>query len=216
MGRTVEGTLETTDVTLLGHESMEKRYRSFLCLCLIAGMWFCTAMEEGPGDPEETVRSLLSAVKVLSETKDAKAKAQAVEQISGTFDIVGLSQACLRKTWDTLSVAERKSFVSLFREVLEKVAYPKSAKFFKDTEIEVEEVTREDGKTEVLTLVVHPEEGEVEVAYCLAILEGTWVIEDILLDGVSLRLDIRSQAQKILREESYDELKRRLREKLNE
>ena len=66
------------------------------------------------------------------------------------------------------------------------------------------------------TLVVHPEEGEVEVAYCLELQEGRWLIEDILLDGVSLRLDLRSQAQKILREESYEELKRRLREKLDE
>jgi phospholipid transport system substrate-binding protein len=212
----MEGVFETTDPKLRGHESMEKRSRLVMCLCLIAVWGVCGATDKDPGDPEATVRSLLSAVRVLSETKDAKAEAQAVSEISGTFDVVGLSQACLRKTWDTLTAAERKNFVSLFREVLEKVAYPKSAKFFKDTEVEVEEVTREDGKAEVLTLVVHPEEGEVEVAYCLAILDGTWLIEDILLDGVSLRLDIRSQAQKILREESYDELKRRLREKLNE
>jgi phospholipid transport system substrate-binding protein len=63
---------------------------------------------------------------------------------------------------------------------------------------------------------VHLEEGEVEVGYCLELLDVTWLIEDILLDGVSLRLDLRSQTQKILREESYKELKRRLREKLNE
>ena len=56
----------------------------------------------------------------------------------------------------------------------------------------------------------------MEVGCCLELLGGTWLIEDILLDGVSLRLDIRSQTQKILREESYDDLKRRLREKLNE
>jgi ABC-type transporter MlaC component len=34
--------------------------------------------------------------------------------------------------------------------------------------------------------------------------DGRWLIEDILLDGVSLRLDLRSQTQKILREESYE------------
>ena len=212
----LKASIATTVLKLWGHKSMEKKYRLVLCSCLIAVWGICGAAATDPGDPESTVRSLLSAVKVLSEAKDAKAEAQAVGQISGSFDVVGLSQACLRQTWDTLSVAEKKNFVSLFREVLEKVAYPKSAKFFKDTEIEVEEVNREGGKAEVLTLVVHPEEGEVEVAYCLTILDGTWLIEDILLDGVSLRLDIRGQAQKILREESYDELKRRLRDKLNE
>jgi phospholipid transport system substrate-binding protein len=82
--------------------------------------------------------------------------------------------------------------------------------------VEVEEIIRENGRAEVATLVVHPEEGEVEVGYCLVLQDGRWLIEDILLDGVSLRLDLRSQAQKILREESYEELKRRLREKLDD
>jgi len=195
---------------------METRCRLVLSLCLIAVWCLCGAAEKEPEDPAATVQSLLSAVKVLSETKDAKLEARAVEQISGTFDILRLSQACLRKTWETLAADEQKTFVSLFQEVLEKVAYPKSAKFFKNTEVKVEEIIRENGKAEVSTLVVHPEEGEVEVAYCLELQEGRWLIEDILLDGVSLRLDLRSQAQKILREESYEELKRRLREKLDE
>jgi phospholipid transport system substrate-binding protein len=196
---------------------MESRgCRVVVCLYMLAVWGLCGAMEQSPGNPEATVQSLLSAVRVLSETKDPKAEAKAVKQISGTFDIAGLSRSCLRKTWEELSAEEQKNFVSLFREVLEKVAYPKSAKFFADTEVEVEEIIRENGKTEVSTLVIHPEEGEVEVAYCLELLDGKWLIEDILLDGVSLRLDLRSQTQKILREESYEELKRRLREKLNE
>ncbi len=195
---------------------MRARTRPVLCLCVLALWGLCGAAEKDPSDPLTTVQSLLGAVRVLSETKDPKAEAEAVKQISGTFDVAGLSRACLRKTWDELSGEEQKSFVNLFQEVLEKVAYPKSAKFFTDTEVEVEEITRENGKAEVSTLVVHPEEGEVEVGYCLELLDGRWLIEDILLDGVSLRLDLRSQTQKILKEESYEELKRRLREKLDE
>lgn len=195
---------------------MRGRAGPVLCLCLIAVWGICGAVEKDPGDPAATVQSLLSAVRVLAEPGNKKAETDAIEQISGTFDIAGLSRACLRKTWEKLPPEEQKNFVSLFREVLEKVAYPKSAKFFTDTEVEVEEVTRENRKAEVLTLAVHPEEGEVEVGYCLEWLDGKWLIEDILLDGVSLRLDFRGQTQKILREESYEELKRRLREKLNE
>ncbi len=193
-----------------------RRFRPLVCLCMISVWGLCGAAEQNPDDPGATVQSLLDAVRVLSETKDPKVEAEAVKQVSATFDVVGLSRACLRKTWDKLSDKERKAFVSLFKEVLEKVAYPKSAKFFADTEVEVEEIVRENGRAEVSTLVVHPEEGEVEVGYCLVVLDGTWLIEDILLDGVSLRLDLRSQAQKILREESYEDLKRRLREKLDE
>ena len=195
---------------------MEKPYRPVLYVILMVMWGMSVALEKDPGDPAVTVETLLGAVRILSETKDADVEARAVNQISETFDVAGLSEACLRDTWGTLSAGEKKNFVGLFRELLEKIAYPKSSKFFKDTEIEVEEVTRENAKAEVSTLVVHPEEGEVEVAYCLEFLDGRWLIEDILLDGVSLRLDLRSQVQKILREESYEELKRRMREKLNE
>ena len=195
---------------------MGKKYGPVLCLCLIASWTLCGALEKDPGDPATTVQSLLDAVKVLSEAEEAESEAEAIQKISRTFDIVGLSRDCLRRTWEDLSAEEQKNFVSLFQEVLEKVAYPNSAKFFKDTRIEVEHVTREDGKAQVSTLVVHPKEGEVEVEYCLGLSDGTWLIEDILLEGVSLRVDLRSQAQRIIREESYEELKRRLRDRLDE
>lgn len=185
-------------------------------LCMLALGSLPGAAEEGPADPEATVQSLLGDVRVLSETKDPGAEAEAVKRISGTFDVAGLSRSCLQKAWDGLSPEERRVFVRLLQDVLEKVAYPKSAKFFKGTEVKVEGTVRGNGKAEVSTLVLHPEEGEVEVGYCLELLDGAWLIEDILLDGVSLRLDLRSQAQKILREESYEELKRRLTDKLNE
>lgn len=197
-------------------ESMRARYGPVLCLCTIALLSLAGAAEKETDVPEATVQSLLRAVRLLSETEDPESEAEAVRRISGTFDVAGLSRACLQDTWEGLSAEEQKSFVSLFQEVLEKVAFPKSAKFFKETEVEVEEIIRKNGKAEVSTLVLHPEEGEVEVAYSLERLDGAWRIEDILLDGVSLRLDLRSQAQKILREESYEELKRRLTEKLNE
>ncbi len=187
----------------------------FLALCF--GMWLVLsgAGEEGT-DPAGTVRSLLKSVRTLAGTESAEEGARAVREISRTFDVRGMSRAILRETWKGLSAAEQENFVALFRELLEKVAYPKSAKFFKETEIEIEDVTREDGKAEVATLVEHPEEGEVEVEYCLQEVGGRWLIEDILLDGVSLRMNLRSQVKKILREGSYEDLKRRMREKITE
>lgn len=171
---------------------------------------------ENAADPRTTVLSMLDAVRTLSKLQEGQTDSRLVRRISDNFHLAGISQSCLRDTWEKLSEQERKAFMELFRDVLEKVAYPKSSKFFKDTQVEVEEVSQTGDKAEVTTLVLHPEEGEVEVSYCLHRVEGKWLIEDILLDGVSLVVDLRSQMQKILREESYEELKRRLREKLNE
>ena len=184
------------------------------CLFLAVVLGVTGAYGQASDKPADTVKGLLKAVKVLSEAKETDTNTDTIRQISRSFDLAGISRGCLYKTWDGLSTAERGNFVSLFQEVLEKVAYPKAAKFFKNTEVKIEQVDKDQDRVEVMTLVIHPEEGEVEVAYCLERVKGGWLISDILLDGVSLRVDLRSQMQKILREDSYDELKRRLREKL--
>ena len=194
---------------------MNKKIRFMLVMIgVVAGGFVLTAGKEPP-DPTATVKSLIDSVKILSLAEDEAAESRAVRRISGDFDLVGICKACLRKTWETLSEQERKDFVALFQELLEKVAYPKSADFFKGTEIEVEEVEQEGNKAEVFTIVTHPEEGMVEVTYGLELVAGQWLIRDLQLDGVSLLIDLRSRMQKILREESYQELKRRMREKLS-
>jgi len=168
----------------------------------------------GKPGPEEPVRALLRSVQLLSETKDKTEEARISHEISGNFDLPEICRACLRGTWDALSIKERENFTALFRELLEKVAYPKSSDFFKGTKVEVEGVDEQGAEVQVDTVVEHPEEGSVEVTFCMADVKGVWLIRDIHLDGVSLVIDLRGQMQKILREQSYEELKRRMREKL--
>lgn len=192
-----------------------KKKAGLAALSLCLWMLMCGTVEvKDKADPSSTVKSLLEAVEGLS--KAGEAASERAGRITGTLDLVKIAEACLRDTWNTVSAEERDRFVSLFREVLEKVAYPKSAKFFKDTAIEIEEVEIEGDRAEVLTVVEHPEEGMIEVGYCLRLAGDRWLIDDILLDGISLVRDLRSQMQKIVKEKSYDELKRRIREKLDE
>jgi len=167
-------------------------------------------------DPEATVRELLGKVRQLAETSDKAEEARLSRQVSAYFDVQGICKACLRKTWTDIPEAERKNVVALFQEHPEKVAYPKSSDCIRGTEGAVEDSSREGEKAEVDTVVMHPEEGMVEVGFSLKDVNGSWRIEDIDLDGVSLVLDLRSQMQKIISDHSYDELKKRMREKLEE
>ena len=193
-----------------------KKIRGLATFLLCAWMLMCGMTSAGePADPSATVKSLLEAVTELSKGEAATDQA-AAGRITATFDLVKICEDCLRDTWKSSSAAEHDRFVSLFREVLEKVAYPKSAKFFKDTSVEIEEVEIEGNRAEVLTVVEHPDEGMIEVGYCLRLAGDRWLIDDILLDGISLVRDMRSQMQKIIREKSYDELKSRIRKKLDE
>jgi phospholipid transport system substrate-binding protein len=195
--------------------------RRALVLGLIGCVLFLWGAGTEPGKPVsmkpgavEPVRALLKSVQLLSETKDKTEAGRISREISRNFDLPEICKACLRGTWDSLSIKERENFIALFRELLEKVAYPKSSDFFKGTTVEVGGVDDQGARVQVDTEVQHPEEGMVEVTFCMADVKGAWLIQDIHLDGVSLVIDLRSQMQKILREQSYEELKRRMREKL--
>jgi phospholipid transport system substrate-binding protein len=169
-----------------------------------------------PAPPKETVKILLDSVRALATSPETAPDPAVIQRISALMDIQGVSKECLGAHWAKLSPKEQKAFVGLFQEVLEKVAYPKSATFFKDTKVEIGEVVEQSPRARVATTVSHPKEGRVEVEYELGLVEGRWLIRDVILDGVSLVQDLRAQMQKIIKEKSYEELKRKLLEKVKE
>lgn len=166
--------------------------------------------------PKETVQVLLDSVRALAASPEKAPDPAVIQRISSLMDIEGVSRECLGAHWAKLGPKEQRAFVGLFQEVLEKVAYPKSATFFKDTKVEIGEVVEQSPRVRVVTTVSHPKEGTVEVEYELGLVEGRWLIRDVVLDGVSLVQDLRAQMQKIMKEKSYEELKRKLREKVKE
>ena len=188
-------------------------------LCLIAHPPPAATAADSEADqgPTSVVNGLVEAVGVLSRgVQQGEVFDKSIKEISKRLDIQGVSRRCLGKHWDTIGKAEQKVFRELFARVLEEIAFPKSSKFFKGTEIEIDEETVEDTKARVLTSVIHPDEGLIEVEYALEKNGGKWLIVDVVLDGVSLVRDLRSQMAKIIREESFEALKSRLRDKLEE
>jgi ABC-type transporter MlaC component len=171
----------------------------------------------------DTVRSYETAPtgrKLGAAQRQRNAKLTSVA--NGLFDVRGLASRSLGKTWDKLSAKERESFVGLLSELFGGVAYPKAAEFFRGLKVEIKKVHPQskgsgDGRRMVVeTSVSHPNEGLVQIHFHLTRIDGSMKVVDVVLDGVSLALDIRGQMQKILREESYEELKKRMKDKLDE
>ncbi|GIW40172.1 MAG: organic solvent tolerance ABC transporter substrate-binding protein [Candidatus Binatia bacterium] len=188
------------------------------CLALLA----CLVPRVGaevPG-PTATVRELLATIRQVKENpateEERRAQRRAVESLHRLLAFSEVARFALARQWDTLGAAQRNEFLALLRELFEKIAYPKSASFFEDLEIEFDGERIEDSTAEVSTTVHHPEEGLLSIDYRLKREGDAWVVYDIVLDGVSLLVDLRSQIQKVLREESYERLLERMREKLAE
>ena len=64
--------------------------------------------------------------------------------------------------------------------------------------------------------VVHEKEGELDIVFSLKQTEADWQVVDVILDGVSMRNNLRSQFYKILKKNDFKDLVRRMEKKLKE
>ena len=105
--------------------------------------------------------------------------------------------------------------MQLLGDIFRYVAFPNSAKFFGEMDIHYA-ATEKDGKGATVPLTVqHPDEGEVEIDFVLEQNSTRWRVVDVILDGVSMRNNLRTQFFKVIRKNDYPELLRRMQKKLS-
>jgi phospholipid transport system substrate-binding protein len=191
---------------------------------VIIGCWMAGGTpSEAADSPIHLVRELVQTISSFKPTTngtlseaDRAHNTAAAQQANAMLDITNVSQQVLGRHWKTRTPAEQKSFTDLLTELLVRVAYPKSATFFSEFEINITKEQVNGQRAVVKTTVSDPKEGLISVDYKLQKQNDTWQIQDIVLDDVSLARNLRAQCQKIIEEHSYDELLRRMREKLEE
>lgn len=199
---------------------------TLLCSILVCVLLRSTVGVYVAADPEppmQLVQRLVQAINRMKPTNnstlsaaDQTANAAAAKEANTILDIPAVGQRTLGKHWQARSPAEQQAFVALLEQLFTKVAYPKSAEFFHGLEINFAKENITGQRATVKTTVKHPKEGLVSVDYRLSQESGVWRVQDILLDDVSLAANLQSQFNKIITENSYAELLRRMREKLNE
>ncbi|HXV68563.1 MAG TPA: ABC transporter substrate-binding protein, partial [Nitrospira sp.] len=134
------------------------------------------------------------------------------EVIASRFDYAEMSKRALAAHWIPLTSAQRAEFVEAFKSLLSD-RYAEKIEGYAGEEIlylsERIEGTYAEVRTELRSRKV-----EIPMDYRLFIKEGRWHAYDIVADGVSLVKNYRSQFETIIRSHSYQELVRRLRERI--
>ena len=209
---------------------MKTRILGSFMMCLLLGMpvigWAAEeslsqgSVTQGPSTTVvkrllDSVRSYKKASSELSAQEKA-ANSQAQKVVEETLAVKDFAQRALGAEWTKLKANEQKDFTQLLTSLFQKVAYPKSAEFFSDLQIEFrnEKITGTEAVVE--TVVSHPKEGQIDISYQLQQISNKWMVEDVLLDGVSLFANVRSQIQQVIAKESYQGLVKRMQEKLAE
>jgi phospholipid transport system substrate-binding protein len=128
------------------------------------------------------------------------------------FDYEEMARRTL-PNWNQLNATQRREFVTLFAELLATSYAEKLAKY------SGEKVTylgdRVDGDLAEVNTVLIRTNDRFPINYRL-INKTQWVVYDVIIEGVSLVNNYRSQFTRVIGESSYPELVRRLQTKVDE
>ncbi len=171
--------------------------------------------------PLETVKTLLNTIKKIENgdkltDKQQTANKKNSEKAVTILDVELVSQKTLGKYWKKRTEKEQGKFVTILGELFEWVAFPNSAKFFSELKLEYGKTIEKKGLATVPLKVIHKEEGEVQIDFVLRKNSNRWRVVDVVLDGVSMRSNLRTQFYKVLKKKNYPELVRRMLKKLEE
>lgn len=171
------------------------------------------------GPPTEAVKSTVDEVirilqdPALKDPAQKQRRRQLVKQtVDQRFDYEEMAKRSL-PNWNTLSAAQRREFVSLFAELLEASYADKLMKYSGEKVTYVGE-SGDGNQAEVRTLLLRKND-RIPMNYRL-LNTSRWVVYDVVIEGVSLVSNYRSQFTRVIRESSYADLVRRLRTKVEE
>lgn len=172
--------------------------------------------------PKEQIKTTVD--KVINILKDPKYKGESRAQqkrtalrgeISKVFDFEEMSKRTLGIYWKDRTPQEKKEFVELFKDLLER-SYSGKIESYTDEEIIYTDERIEDRYAEVKTKIITKERKEIPIDYRLYFTGKEWKVYDVVIEGVSLISNYRSQFNKIIRTQSYQELVKRMKTKQTE
>ncbi len=129
------------------------------------------------------------------------------------FDFNTLARLVLARNWKQLSPEQQKDFVEEFKKHLS-MTYGKNVETYNNERAEVTgDRTEPGGDWTVKTKILRPGAADILVDYRLRQEDGSWKVIDVIIEGVSLVANFRSQFQEIVSNQGPQKLIDLLREK---
>jgi phospholipid transport system substrate-binding protein len=135
------------------------------------------------------------------------------EIVDGLFDWEEFSRRTLAQHWSKRTENEKKEFISLFMQLVERTYMAKAGQYsggkvaFLDEKIEGDYCS-------VSTQVLTSSDTQISVEYRMIKKDGVWWVYDVYIEGVSLVNNYRSQFNDILVRSSFEDLLKRLNDKI--
>lgn len=182
-----------------------------LALVFHLTMWVPGAQAAGPMDD---IKGLIQEVQTILQTKSEKSqRIELVEKAAARhLDFREMAKLSLQSTWTTLKRSQQDEFVRVFSGLLT-ASYANHLDEFAKTKVDFQGETTKAQTSEVRILVLRPND---KIPVNFRLLQGPqgWMIYDMVIDGVSLVENFRTQFAAMIQECSYGELVRCLKQRL--
>jgi phospholipid transport system substrate-binding protein len=172
------------------------------------------------GEPTEKIRQTTD--KILSLLADASLKKPSkIEErgrlirkaVDERFNWEEMARRSLARHWAPRTDEEKKEFIRLFGELLERTYMSKVEGYSGEKVLYEGEKVEEDYAT-VKVKIVTKKNVDIPVEYRLKNEGNDWLVYDISIEGVSLVNNYRTQFSSIITQSSYENLVKKLKEKV--
>ncbi|HXG04212.1 MAG TPA: ABC transporter substrate-binding protein [Candidatus Binatia bacterium] len=199
-----------------------RRFRVVVAALAVLGAVLEPPAPAEAGTPTEQLRSQIDrVVKVLDDPelkKEGRAleRRRAVRKIADEiFDFGETAKRSLARHWQARTPAEREEFVALFADLLER-SYIGKIELFNGEKISYLGEQVEGDQAVVRTKVITRQGTEIPVDYRMLRRGDRWLVYDVVIEGVSLVANYRTQFNKIIQTSSYQELVKKMKTKQEE
>ncbi len=190
-----------------------------LAIVVLGVIWLGLGSLAVAGEPTDTVKQVTDRVLRILEDPQWQGpgkqdeRQQQLRQISEhAFAWEEMARRALAVHWRERSPQERQEFVQLFRDLVERTYINRLEQAVQEKQDIIYAGERvEDSRAVVSTKAVTTRRTEVPLEYRLIKQSGGWQIYDVLIEGVSLINNYRSQFNDIIRSSSYDNLVQKMR-----
>lgn len=199
---------------------MKREFLLGMALLVILAWW-------GPcpvwaGVPTEKVREATDKIiaivsdPILKDPAKAAQRRQKIRQaVDELCDWEEMSRRSLGRAWAQRNEQERKEFVHVFGQLLERT-YIDNVEGYSGEKVNYIGERVDGGFAEVEVRILTTKNREIPVTYRMRNKEQKWWVYDIVIEGVSLVNNYRAQFNDILARSSFEVLMRRLKEKIAE
>ncbi len=194
--------------------------RSCLYVALGCILTLAAARSVSAGVPTDQIRDTTDKIIAIVSDPELKGPQNASERnrkirqaVDERFDWEAISRRALARHWKKRTAEEKKKFIVLFGELLERTYLDKVSDYSGQKVIYVGE--RVDGGYAVVSVkIITTKNEEVSVDYRVRRRGKDWYVYDVSIEGVSLVNNYRVQFNNIIMKSSYQGLLERLEAKV--